>query len=488
MLFAGRARFDQALFGGSTDWQGARFYDNVRFAQADFQRANFSRSHWQKPADFEQTAFRGPISFQKSRFEQALFLTEARFEAAVTFRRAQFQQPLSLRGAHILSQLDFGDARFASTATINVADLDFNASEAKILGSPGQIGRVFSVPTLESNETVLRNLVRNFRLLEQVGDANQVEYTTERLRLAHIQQQILGVNLNQAAPADLTALGLNSQQAMAVAARAATQPFVSRTDLLAMEDIDLATYLKVRDRVITQPTNVLNRSGQLIRWLLLAGLLLLSHYGTNVGLIFSVGLIATTLFAFFFWILDRYRRRVPTPIVATRTEIVSMVIGGSSTLALALSILWQHSDRPLQTLAAVGVVVLPLPIGLMARIYQQGRYHDLMEHSYFVKNGALRQLQVLIARLPVIPQYPFYRDRYLPLPTDRKWNWLSYFDFSFNNWFKFGFSDIRLRDQAVPGLISTLVWYQWGLGTVYISLLLWTLSRTIPGLNLLLYF
>jgi hypothetical protein len=40
----------------------------------------------------------------------------------------------------------------------------------------------------------------------------------------------------------------------------------------------------------------------------------------------------------------------------------------------------------------------------------------------------------------------------------------------------------------VPTLLNILVWYQWSLGTLYIALLLWTLSRTIPGLNLLIYF
>ena len=214
----------------------------------------------------------------------------------------------------------------------------------------------------------------------------------------------------------------------------------------------------------------------------------MSHYGTSVGLIFSVGLIATTLYAVLFWWVDRYRRQVPSPIVPARTESLTVLSLGAIALAVALSLLSQSSPEPARTLVAVGCVALPVPALLTARLYQQGRYHDLMAVSYFVENGALRQLQVLITRLPIVPKYPFYRDRYTPLPADRRWSWLSYFDFSFNNWFKFGFNDIRLRDEAVPGLVSALVWYQWGLGTAYIVLLLWTLSRTIPGLNLLLYF
>ncbi|MGC1305839.1 MAG: pentapeptide repeat-containing protein [Phormidesmis sp.] len=487
-LFTRKTQFNQSEFSGFANWQGATFHENAGFAQAVFREVAFARSHWQKNADFDQATFHESTSFQKARFDQALFLTDAQFEAATTFRQAQFQDSISLRGARILSQLDFGDARFARGVTINVADLDFNPGEAKILGSPGQIGRVFSVPALASNETVLRNLVRNFRLLEQIGDANQLEYTTERLRLAQIGRQIFGVSLNQASAAQLLKVGLSRDQAAAVLIQANAQPFVSRADLLVLDEVDLATYLKVRDRITVKSTNLFNRGQRLLCWLLLAGLLLLSQYGTNVGLTFSVGAMATVLFALLFWIVDRYRRRVPTPLVPGREETIVMAAGSGGLFLLALSVLSQSSEYPLRTLVAVGVVVLLVPVGLLVRLYQQGRYHDLMDESYFVINGALRQLQVLIARLPTIPLWNFYRDRYAPLPIDRRWNWLNYFDFSLNNWFKFGFNDIRLRDKAVPGLVSALVWYQWGLGILYVVLLLWTLSRTIPGLNLLLYF
>jgi len=75
----------------------------------------------------------------------------------------------------------------------------------------------------------------------------------------------------------------------------------------------------------------------------------------------------------------------------------------------------------------------------------------------------------------------------MPLLSDRHWNWLNYYDFSLNNLVRLGFNDIRLRDEHLPGIIATLAWYQWSLGVLYITLVLWTLSRTIPGLNLLIY-
>lgn len=429
-LFAGRTRFKNARFSGPTDWQRTTFYDSVRFTESSFQSANFAYAHWLTDADFSQVTFHEPVTFQKSRFDQALLFAEAQFEAAANFRQIQSQAPVMLRGALIRNQLDFGDARFGHGVSIQVADLDFNAGEAKILGSPGQLGALFSLPSLKNNEAVLQNLVRNFRLLEQVADANQVEYTAQRLRLAQMQRNLVRAGRN----------GIGISQVKGAC-----------------------------------------------QWLLLSGLLLLSDYGTNVTLVFSVGVVATILFGLMFWLVDRYRRQLPTAIVPERREIVSVLLGSSVSLACGVGLLSQ-CPHPLQTLAAVSIVTLPLPALLIFRLYQQGRYHDLMEVSYFVKNGALRELQVMIARLPIIPQYPFYRDRYHPLLTDRRWSWLNYHDFSLNNWFKFGFNDIRLRDTAVPGLVSALVWYQWGLGVSYITLLLWTLSRTIPGLNLLLYF
>ena len=488
-IFAQQARFDRASFGGATHWQGSRFYQNAVFARSDFkQTTEFGRSHWLTNADFEQAVFREATSFQKSRFDKALFLTEAEFEAATSFRQAQFQAAMSFRGAHVGSQLDFGDARFSPGASINVADLDFDPGEARILGSPGYIGRVFSVPTLANNETVLRNLVRNFRLLEQIGDANQIEYAAERLRLKQLWRQTFGISLNRASPQQLLQLGLSAEQAAAVYRRAQAQPFVSRADFLGLSEIDLATYLKVRDRVTTQPASVFNRLLRFAYWILLAGLLLLSQYGTNVTLTFGVGLIATTIFALVFWLVDRARRRLPVPILPGPEEKVAMLLAGGSLLTFSVGVVGRSSAYPGRTLGAIALIVLPVPAGLLLRLYQQGRYHDLMDQSYFVQNGALRKLQILIARLPLMPKFPFYRERYSPLPIDKRWNWLNYFDFSLNNWFKFGFNDTRLRDRAVPSMISVLVWYQWVLGTLYIVLLLWTLSRTIPGLNLLLYF
>jgi hypothetical protein len=217
-------------------------------------------------------------------------------------------------------------------------------------------------------------------------------------------------------------------------------------------------------------------------------LLLLCRYGTSFWLIFGVGLVTTAYFGLVFWLVDRYRRLVPQPIVPRWDETIWVLSSFSLLTLLGLSAIFRTADRPWLTLACLGFVLVPIPVCLLLLVYLRGRYHNLMTVSYFEEEGTLRQLRIVIGRLPILPRYPMFRERYLPLLWDRSWNWLNYFDFSLNNLLKFGFNDIRLRDSHLPGLISTLAWYQWSLGLLYIALLLWTLSRTIPGLNLLIYF
>ena len=489
-IFFDQARFSQAQFQAVANFQDVEFQETGAFSQTRFQKdANFNRVQWRGKADFAQATWQGQAVFVDDTFLQSLLFTDARFKAALILRQAQFSQPVTLQGAALLDQADFGDTRFIPGAYIDVAGLEFNADQAEILGSPGQIGRVFSAPTLPGNETLLRNLVRNFRRLEQIPDANQIEYTTERLRLRELRKRLLGVNINTASRLKLTQIGFSPIQARAIAASRIQHPFLSAVDLLNLESVDLTTYNQVRDRIVTEAALSWISWLQVgADWSRLELLLLLSHYGTHFWLTFGVGIVAIALFGLMFWGVDRYRRQTPTAIVPTLGETVWMLSSFILLILAGLSVIVHTADQPWLTLACLGVVTIPIPISLLVWLYRQGRYHDLMEVSYFVEDGSMRQLRLLIARLPIMPKFPFFRDRYTPILLDRRWNWLNYYDFSLNNWLKFGFNDIRLRDQHMPGLITALAWYQWGLGILYITLLLWTLSRTIPGLNVLLYF
>ncbi|MBF2002642.1 MAG: pentapeptide repeat-containing protein [Synechococcales cyanobacterium M58_A2018_015] len=488
-LFFGRARFNQALFQDVVSFQNSEF-QAASFNQAVFQQtANFSRIRWQDTADLSQTRWQGNVLFDRSKFSQALFLSEAIFEQPVSFRQSQFNQSVNLRGAAVLSQMDLADASFAERAYLNVPNLQFDPRQARLLGDPGRIGRVLSVPTLQGNETLLRNLVQNFRQLQQIADANDVQYTTEKLRLRQIRQRLLGTDLNTASSQQLERIGFSAQQAATILKARAQQPLRNASDVLRLEGVDLATYVRVRDQITVQ--RPLSPGGWLLegsRWIGLALLLLLTRFGTSFWLIFGVGLVAVAQFGVMFWLLDRLRRLRPVPLVPTLGETF-WVAGGFSVLTLVgLAALFQTGESPWQTLAWLEALVLPLPLLLLSLIYGRGRYHDLMDTSYFVEDGSMRQVRLLIGRLPTIPLNPIFRDRYTPILWDRRWGWLNYFDFSLNNLLRFGFNDIRLRDQQMPGLITALTWYQWSLGVLYFALLLWTLSRTIPGLNLLIYF
>ncbi|MBD2114048.1 hypothetical protein H6F59_19675 [Nodosilinea sp. FACHB-141] len=489
-LFFEPARFDQSQLRSGATFQGAEFKADANFSRAVLAGdLNFARVQWQGVADFARTVWQSSAFFVRSYFAKALFFTEARFDAPLVLRQTRFGEPVNLRNAMVGGEVDLGDVIFLPGAYLNVAGLEFSLEQTQILGTPGKIGRVFSVPQLAGNETLLRNLERNFRNQEQISDANSIAYTAERLRLKSWQQRLLGTNVNTASVAALVRAGFTETQAAAVVNQRQIRTFIGTEGVLSVPGVDLAAYLKVRDRIFARDTFPITRRFTLaLQWLWLGALVVLSRYGTSFGLTFGLGLVAIPTFALMFWLVDRYRRRRATPILPPLAEGLWLGGGCSLLLGLGLNALLRSADYPLLTLGFLFMLLVPVPAVLIGLLIKRGRYHDLMTESYFVEDGSLRQLRLLIARLPVIPKFPFFRDRYTYLLLDRRWNWLNYLDFSLNNWLKFGFNDIRLRDEHVPGLITALVWYQWGLGLLYTALLLWTLSRTIPGLNLLIYF
>lgn len=487
-IFFSKARFNQVTFCGTVNFQGSEFQETANFNRAEFQKfADLSRIEWQGNADFAKTVWHGSVSFTRDQYRQSLFLTEATFNQALLLREARFNKPANLRSVSILAQADFGDTSFAPGAYLNISGLQFNPEEAEILGNPGQVSRSLSVPTLQGNETLLRNLVRNFRNQEQIADANQIEYMTERLRIQDIQQRLLGTNINRATIPRLMRLGFSDNQARAIASHRAEQSFSSTSDLLRLDEIDLATYVKVRDRVIAgKPLTLTGWMLNAMHWLELSLLLLLSRYGTSFWLAFGVGLVSLAYFGLLFWLVDRVRRH-QTAEGITLPETGWMLSSFALLMTGGISAIVRASERPTLTLLGLSVLIVPIPALLIGWRYRQAQ--DPMDRSYFVEDSSLRQLRVLIGRLPIMPRFsPFFRDRYQPILWERRWGWLNYYDFSLNNLLKFGFNDIRIRDEQMPGLITALVWYQWSLGLLYFTLLLWTLSRTIPGLNLLIYF
>jgi uncharacterized protein YjbI with pentapeptide repeats len=430
--FLGAVKFRQARFLANTNFTNSEFQSDVSFERAEFsQVGNFTQIQALKSVDFSQVNWRDRILFSESYFAESLSFYNATFEKSVVFRTSRFLKIIDFQDVKLLEQVDFSNALFFPKSYINVAGLAFDSDRAKILGDTGVIGRFIALNQLAENETVVRNLVRNFRNLEQIPDANQIEYKSQKLRIQQLSDRIWKIPL---------------------------------------KEVFHLTWF-----------------GNIINWLFLNFLILLSDYGTNFNLVLGVGIVAIAYFGFLFWFVDRWRRRIPTPILPNRYDTICMSISAVFLTLVGLTNIFEASEQPAIALACLGLLLFPLPLGLLWQLYRKGRYHDLIESSYFVEDGSMRQLRLLIVRLPVIPDFPFFRDRYMPLPWQRRWNWLNYYDLSLNNFFKLGFNDIRLRDIHLPGIISTLVWYQWSLGILYIALLLWTVSRTIPGLNLLIY-
>jgi hypothetical protein len=488
-IFFNKANFKQTQFQETADFHGSIFVDTANFSQATFkQLAKFGNVQWQGNANFSNVRFANQAQFTRANFNQFLFLTEATFEQAVIFREVEFNQPVNLRGASILNQADFSDARFTKAAFLNVPGLTFNSNQAKILGNSGEIGKMFSIPTLQGNQNILRNLGQNFRQQQQVADANQLEYTKQQLRITELSHRLVATNINSATLTKLINLGFSTIQAQEIIHRRFVQPFRNSSELLTLPNIDVETYTQLRDRlVVAEPLSIGGWLLQAWSWLASSVLLLLSGYGTNFWLVFGVGGLAIAYFGLLFWLVDRYRRLRPVPIIPTHYETVAILVSFGFLAFFSLLAIFRSSAQPWLTLGCIFVIIVPLPVTLIIRLYQQGRYHNLMDVSYFTEDGTFRQLRLLIGRLPVIPRNIVFRERYMPLLCDRRWNWLNYYDFSLNNLLRLGFNDIRLRDEHLPGIIATLAWYQWGLGVLYITLVLWTLSRTIPGLNLLIY-
>jgi hypothetical protein len=431
-LFFGSVKFRQARFQGVTDFKKSSFWTEANFRESHFlQLANFTAIQWLKDVHFDQVNWSDRVLFSQSRFFQNVSFNNATFEKSAAFRSARFSHLVDLHDVKLLGQLDFSNGVFFPYTKMDVSGLAFDSEQAKLLGDKTIIGKTITLSGLKNNETVIRSLVRNFRDLEQIPDANQVEYTAQLLKSQRLSQELLRIPKN------------------------------------------------VRSLIAWL--------GTFNDWLMLKGLLLFSNYGTNVKLVLGIGLIAIAYFGMIFWLIDRVRRWHPHPILPDKSESIYMVSSFVGLIIVGLTTVFTSTPTPGLTLIGLGFILLPLSVFLIGRLYYQGRYHDLLKISYLTQDGSMRQLRLLIVRLPVIPEFPLFRDRYTYLNWERHWNWLNYYDFSCNNLIKLGFNDIRLRDEHLPGIMSFLVWYQWILGVLYLSLLLWTLSRTIPGLNLLIY-
>ena len=97
-----------------------------------------------------------------------------------------------------------------------------------------------------------------------------------------------------------------------------------------------------------------------------------------------------------------------------RMLLLLMKLGAAAALLGAAWIVrapFMAPDDPLRqaTLAWTALTLIPIPGAIVFQLYRVGRYHQNLNLSYFVEEGTLRQLRLLIGRLPIVPLYPTFR-------------------------------------------------------------------------------
>ena len=395
-VFFDEANFKETQFKKNAEFKNTTFEDTANFSDAIFEQlANFTRARWEGTTIFSQVHFLQQTQFTKANFQELIFFQETNFTQSVIFREAQFNLPVNMQGASILNQADFSDAVFAKGAYLNVPSLIFNSDKAKILGNPGEIGFMLRVPRFSGNQNVLRNLIQNFRQLQQISDANELEYSKQRLYLNYLTRRLVNANINDASQKRLIDLGFSKIQAEAIIKRRQTEPFQVKNELLTLADIDEEIFTQLASRfVVAQTLTPVKWLLQIWEWFALSLLLLLSGYGTNFYLVFGVGIIAIAFFSLLFWLVDRFRRLHPNRIVPTAYETTWMLGSFFISMLFGLIAIFRNTPQPLLTLACMTVIIIPLPAFLLFRLYREGRYHDLMETSYFTEDGTFRQLRL----------------------------------------------------------------------------------------------
>ncbi len=117
-------------------------------------------------------------------------------------------------------------------------------------------------------------------------------------------------------------LGLRTPlYAQAIAQRRLIKSFRNSSELLTLADIDLEKYTQLSKRlIVSEPLSIIGWLLQAWSWLGLSVLLLLSGYVTNFWVVLGVGGVAIAYFGLLFWLVDRYRRLHPVPIIPTFYE------------------------------------------------------------------------------------------------------------------------------------------------------------------------
>ena len=175
--FENDASFENALFNGYADFRCAKFDKIAAFLGNQFYRdAKFFKSEFNDIAYFSMSRFHGDASFGDAQFRETANFDYCLFDGYSDFRYANFGGDADFRGAQFQGSADFRDS---------ILDGDSDFQETKYGTDFDVRGMKFSILKVEwpsiadyviSDGPVYLQLIKNFKELEQFGDANSCYY------------------------------------------------------------------------------------------------------------------------------------------------------------------------------------------------------------------------------------------------------------------------------------------------------------------------
>jgi uncharacterized protein YjbI with pentapeptide repeats len=215
--FGGNADFLYASFGGDADFLYASFGGDANFRGTSFGGyTNFFDTNFDGDADFRGTSFGGYTNFWNTSFAGDADFLYASFGGYTNFFDASFDGDVNFWSASFGGDVHFfdtsfdGDVNFWSASFVGVADFRYASFGGNVLFEHMQFNKVFFSDTTFTNvslhETDFKSmrvdwsslkdtlvfdgpayikLVKNFREMEQFGDADDAYYQYRRLSQAN---------------------------------------------------------------------------------------------------------------------------------------------------------------------------------------------------------------------------------------------------------------------------------------------------------------
>jgi len=164
--FGGKARFGEVQFGGMANFMFAEFTKYAGFGGAQFSRkANFQQAKFGEWAYFGVVTFRNDTDFIEAQFSGKADFLRTTFYRDTYFIEAQFGGKANFLEATFLEDTDFIDAKFEDDIIIN--KLKFNVF---------YINWQSIKDNLAYDGPAYMALIKNFKIMEQFGDADDCYY------------------------------------------------------------------------------------------------------------------------------------------------------------------------------------------------------------------------------------------------------------------------------------------------------------------------